>query len=79
MLMWKECLRVLPLLLFHEKRIAVATTDNGTNMIKRNERWRNRKMALCCSSHAEQGDKEHNERVDNSNNIDLLPRVLRAV
>ena len=45
----KEYLRVLPLLLFHGKRIAVATTDNGTNnMIKVNERWRNRKIALCC-------------------------------
>ena len=44
------------------KRIVVATTGNETNnMIKRNERWRYRKMALCCCSHVEQGDKEHNE------------------
>ena len=48
------------------KRIAVAITDNGTNMIKGNERWRNRKMALCCL-YVEQGDKKHIKRV-NSNN-----------
>ena len=44
-----------------DNMIAVATTGNVTNMIKRNERWRNRKMVLCCCSHVEQGDKEHNE------------------
>ena len=44
------------------KRIVVTATDNGTNnMIKRNEKWRNRKMALCCCSHVEQGDNEYNE------------------
>ena len=42
------------------KRIAVATTDNGPNMIKWNERWKDRKMALCCSHVEQDNDKEHN-------------------
>ena len=45
------------------KRIAVTTTDNRTNnMIKRNVRWRNRKMVLCCCSHVKQGDKNTMKR-----------------
>ena len=35
------------------KRIAVATTDNGQNMIKGMRDGRNRKMALCCCSYVE--------------------------
>ena len=76
----KRVLRVLLLLLFHGKMIAVATTDNGTNnMIKVNERWKNRKMALCCCSHVEQVIKSTMKRVNNNSSVNLLPRVLRAV
>ena len=32
------------------KMIAVTTTDNGTNMIKRNERWRNGRWP-CAAAH----------------------------
>ena len=42
------------------KRIAVATTDNGPNMTKRNERLNDRKMVLYCCAYVEQDNKEHN-------------------
>ena len=39
------------------KRIAVARTSKFN---QRDERWKDRKMTLCCCSHVEQGDKKHN-------------------
>ena len=58
MILWKECLRVL---LFHERDCCCNNRQWNQQYDQRNERWRNRKMALCNCSHVEQGDKEHNE------------------
>ena len=65
----------------HGKMIAAATTDNRTNnMFKRNERWRNMKMALCCCSHVEQVIKNTiTKRVNSNSSVNMLPRVLRTV
>ena len=59
------------------KRIAVATTDNGPNMIKtmrdeRMGRW------LCAAHMLNRVIKSTMEKVHDSS-VDLLPRVLRAV
>ena len=59
------------------KRIAVATTDNGPNMIKgmrdgRIGRW------PCTAAHMLNRVIKTMEKVDSSS-VELLPRVLRAV
>ena len=79
------CFRVFLLLLFHGKKIAVVTTDNGTNNMIKGIRDRGVGRWPCTAAHMlNRVIKNTMKRMDNNNNnnnnsVDLLPRVLRVV
>ena len=61
------------------KRIVVATTDNGNNMIK-GMRYGGIGRWPCAAAHMlNRVIKNIMNRVDNNSSVNLLPRVLRAV
>ena len=76
---WLCCERVFESVALPGKRIAVATANNGINMIKVNERWRNRRWPCAAVHMLYRVIKSTMKRVNNNSSVDLLPRVLRVV
>ena len=78
-MLWKDVFECVAAAALPGKRIAVATTDNGTNsMIKEMRdggviRW------PCAAVHMLNRVIKNTMKRVNNGNVDLLPRVLRAV